>query len=530
MLAGAFCLCMLLAAFLVPAVPASAGEYQSPTPLPIPTVLLEPTSTPAPPPLPPTDTPLPAPAPPTLPPVIPASHTPAPQNTVAPPTFTPAPPTSTPPPHTATATLAPPESTFTYVATSTFAPTYTATRTRTSTATRTSTFSPTVTVTPTTTPSWLPPGPECKPQPGPITLKLPVPYIHQVIDLGQVDGNWACGPTSIAMVLAYFGKLPPWPEYQASQSPGVSATAVPAGALRVSPRITRTTASDTDFVPYVTSVYTYSGHSYSATAADPRGRRVAGLYGTICPSGLADWGRMAQVLEWHGLSSKRISPTWDSVVAALKRGHPVILGNGLTPAGHILVVIGYAPHQQLIVNDPYGNRFSAGYGGTSGEGLFYPWNCSRTRVALEVIGTYVSPTPTSKPSPTGQAAPSSAAARDVAIASLPASPAPISPALALPSTPTASDSSPEVRVDEREELSAEAGPAVAPSESARQSVIEGKSSDASGEGNQPQHWMTVSLLCVVVVAGVLGSERPRRGRTAVRGGSAAGADDAEGDV
>jgi|GEM_PF-3790388 len=39
-------------------------------------------------------------------------------------------------------------------------------------------------------------------------VELPVPYVHQVHDAPQwFDGGWSCGPTSMVMVLAYFGRL-----------------------------------------------------------------------------------------------------------------------------------------------------------------------------------------------------------------------------------------------------------------------------------------------------------------------------------
>ena len=41
---------------------------------------------------------------------------------------------------------------------------------------------------------------------------LPMPYISQLWHTGVAfNGNWACGPTSVAMVLAYYGRLNPWP-------------------------------------------------------------------------------------------------------------------------------------------------------------------------------------------------------------------------------------------------------------------------------------------------------------------------------
>jgi hypothetical protein len=158
-----------------------------------------------------------------------------------------------------------------------------------------------------------------------------------------------------------------------------------------------------DFAPYVTSVYTYNGHTYSATARDPRGNMLAGLYGTICPTGLASWSAMRSVLEWHGLNGTQIAATWDGVVGALKRGHPVLLGNMLTAEGHILLVVGYTQDGNLVVNDPYGNRFVPGYGANNGERVVYPWKRTTARTAVEVVGVY--PPPTNTPTPTSTSTP-----------------------------------------------------------------------------------------------------------------------------
>jgi hypothetical protein len=226
-------------------------------------------------------------------------------------------------------------------------------------------------------------------------VSLPVPYIHQVNDTApEGDGNWACGPTTVAMSLAYFGKLQPWSQYAAADR------LVPAAPNLVPS--TPKPITGADFAPYVTNEYTNNGHTYSALARDPRGNLLAGLYGTIAPTGFASWQTMVSVLQWHGLSSNYVSVDWDSIVGALKRGHPVILGNELTSAGHILLVVGYTPDGNLVVNDPYGNRFAQGYGANDGHGVLYPWKRITPRHALEVVGVYPppSPTPTKTASPT----------------------------------------------------------------------------------------------------------------------------------
>ncbi|MGA7729744.1 MAG: C39 family peptidase [Chloroflexia bacterium] len=322
----------------------------------------------------------PDPATPTLTPPLEAHPDTLPPTSTSSPTTLEQPPTSTsthaPPSATPTNTLTP---TATATATATSTSTSTPTTIRTSTATRTATVTTTITSTTTPTPSWLPPGPECYVKPGKPVLTLQVPFIHQVYDIVSADGNWACGPTSVAMVLAYYGKLQPWQD--------------------TAPENLKPTEGS-QFAPYITEVYTSSNHTYGVLAADPQGKKVAGLYGTICPTGLADWSQMKRVLEWHGLNSKHIPLSFEGVKAALTRGHPVLIGNDLTPAGHVLVAIGYTANNQLIVNDPYGNRFASGYGSTGGKSLSYSWKCLRPTNALEVIGTYPPPaTPTSTPGP-----------------------------------------------------------------------------------------------------------------------------------
>ena len=259
----------------------------------------------------------------------------------------------------------------------------------------------------------MPPGPECSEKPGKTVLKLDVPYIHQVLDVTGADGNWACGPVSVAMVLAYYGKLEPWSDYLADQAASATAatplTASPTAA-RLRPEMELSEVA-LNFAPYVTSVYTADGHLFNTLAPGPNGERIAGLYGTICPTGLADWSRMRSVFAWNDLKVQQTTASWEGVVAALKRGHPVLIGNDLTAVGHVLVAVGYTDKQQLIVNDPYGNRMAPGYGSTNGNEVIYPWACTRARVALEVTGTYPPPVrPTRTPTATATGIPATATA------------------------------------------------------------------------------------------------------------------------
>lgn len=249
-------------------------------------------------------------------------------------------------------------------------------------------------------------------------VSLKVPYIHQVNDTAaHGDGNWACGPTSVAMALAYYGKLEPWETVMQGRT---AAAAAPSGS-------SSRQLAGMDFAPYVTNVYTYNGRTYSATARDPKGNMLAGLYGAICPTGLASWSAMRSVLEWHGLTGTQIAATWDGVVGALKRGHPVLLGNMLTSDGHILLVVGYTQDGNLIVNDPYGNRFEQGYGANNGERVLYPWKRTTARTAVEVIGVY--PPPTKTPTPT---ATSTATSTSTPIPTATNTPTPVVTFIAIP--------------------------------------------------------------------------------------------------
>jgi hypothetical protein len=195
------------------------------------------------------------------------------------------------------------------------------------------------------------------------------------------------------MTLAYYGKLLPWGQYAAEIEADANGTDPP-------PRSPSRSLNGRDYAPYIYNGYSHNGRSYTSASLDASGRPMSGLYGTICPTGLASWQMIQSVLSSHGLSSTYVAVSFDGVVAALKRGHPVILGNELTAAGHILVVIGYTTDGSLLVHDPYGNRFEAGYGGNYGGGVLYQWKRTTARRALEVIGVYPPPPPGPRPTRT----------------------------------------------------------------------------------------------------------------------------------
>lgn len=62
------------------------------------------------------------------------------------------------------------------------------------------------------------------------------------------------------------------------------------------------------------------------------------------------------------------------IVAEIDSGYPFTFCNGLTTAGHIVVINGYeANNRTMIVNDPYGNKNTGIYPSLNGKGVKYDW-------------------------------------------------------------------------------------------------------------------------------------------------------------
>ena len=241
------------------------------------------------------------------------------------------------------------------------------------------------------------------PKAGAAVKDLPMPYISQLWHTGVgFDGNWACGPTSIDMVLAYYGRLAPWPfpSGLAKSSPQDRLSAHMAGAE----------ASKLDLMDghlygqYVTTAFTYNGHTFNAPGTDPAGHRVQGLYGAIVGNtSLAQWDDMISVLGLYDIQTDYIPVTWSAITAQISKGYPVVLGTTLTPSGHILVARGYTANGYLLVNDPYGNRFGPyGYGEADGGDAAYAWKKIPAKLAMVTRGTI---TPPATPTPTASATP-----------------------------------------------------------------------------------------------------------------------------
>ncbi|HMA36096.1 MAG TPA: C39 family peptidase, partial [Chloroflexia bacterium] len=221
---------------------------------------------------------------------------------------------------------------------------------------------------------------------------LPVPYISQVWDTGVAfNGSWACGPTSVDMVLAYYGRLTPWP-FTAGQARLSAEDQLPLQAAGAEPG-SLDLQDGRLYGQYVIAPFTYKGRTFAAAGVDPAGHRVQGLYGTIVGNlALARWEVMIDVLNLYNIDTDYIPVSWNEITAQIAKGNPVMLGTALTSSGHILVARGYTANGYLIVNDPYGNRF-AGYGDDNGGNIAYPWKKLQAKLAMVLRGTITPPPP-----------------------------------------------------------------------------------------------------------------------------------------
>ena len=166
-----------------------------------------------------------------------------------------------------------------------------------------------------------------------------VPYIHQLWDTSDwFNGRCACGPTSATMALAAYGKLQPHPitisvPYSHQNSYGFYVAE--------------------KFDPFQNTLYNAS--------PCPTGY---GMYGQTVKNGAGGREYIDAATTRFGVNGTwaQYQSTFDIVKLALDRGHLVILSTDLTGAGHIILVKGYTNNGQIIVNDPYGNKFAGNYG------------------------------------------------------------------------------------------------------------------------------------------------------------------------
>jgi len=201
-----------------------------------------------------------------------------------------------------------------------------------------------------------PPAPALDSPPEAELQDLPtMPYINQRWDTpDDFDGSWACGPTSMVMTVARFGRLAKWPI-----------------------QVSTPTSHNSDYGAYVAKKYCYkTGVCFDAMELDANGKHQAwGAWGW-CTDGSQAYGEsMVDYARRHDLQSELyMSPTFAKVQAELNAGKAVALSTQMFGYGHIIAVKGTTSDGRLIVNDPWGNATTDWSGDINGGDAKYTWS------------------------------------------------------------------------------------------------------------------------------------------------------------
>ena len=234
------------------------------------------------------------------------------------------------------------------------------------------------------------------PSPPVAEVNLEVPFIHQLWDTPNwFNGRWACGPTSTAMVLAFYGLLEPVRVQVAKPYPHTS-----------------------EYGWYVCNDFTHEGRRFNSRANLPKKGEAEGLYGTALAYVREAGGWVAVAGNESKDASRGILPilltfleplgktatvrtidassrrSEEMIKASLDKGNPVIISTRptLNPSisGHIIVIRGYYYDAKLdlygwIVNDPYGFK-SAGDIDLDGSNVVYLWSEMRPKYFYLISG------------------------------------------------------------------------------------------------------------------------------------------------
>jgi Divergent InlB B-repeat domain/Peptidase_C39 like family len=260
-------------------------------------------------------------------------------------------------------------------------------------------------------------------------VNLPVPFIHQMCDTpDNFNGCWACGATSAVMILAYYGKLAPWP---------------------FQPTYCGNNTPISNYGNYVSNSYSYDNNTFDTPTLAPitlddcniknaclegniTGLPAYGAYGYISSqdcttAGSAVANQAINFFKDHGLTSQEIPASEDKVKAELDAGYPVYASSQLWKDGHIIVIKGYttvgtsnpvsgpactpspssacsAQHVCYIVNDPWPCGYPAN--NRTGENYLYTWSQIRGDGTGYIVTAEGNPSPPpqtiSIPPPTSQ--------------------------------------------------------------------------------------------------------------------------------
>ena len=184
-----------------------------------------------------------------------------------------------------------------------------------------------------------------------------VPYIHQKYDTPDWhNGSGSCAPTTAAMALAYYNRLPYWDITCCCPYSHTS-----------------------HYGSYVADMYRYNGTYYNLAAIDEGGVNNAwGGYGFMWNGSNKPSNIMNTYIQNHNVTSIHDdTTTFAGVKAEINKNYPYPLCNTLSTSGHLILTVGYMNGQHtLIFNDPYGNKDSIntiGWPNYYGKNSYYDW-------------------------------------------------------------------------------------------------------------------------------------------------------------
>ncbi|RLE92711.1 MAG: hypothetical protein DRN04_09505 [Thermoprotei archaeon] len=204
---------------------------------------------------------------------------------------------------------------------------------------------------------------------------LEVPYINQKYDVPEwFDGRYSCGPTCVAMVLAYYGVLPPWPLNCSKPFPHESL-----------------------YGKYIVCKFKVGDFVFDERQPDASRMHYGyGIHGYVYEPGVgAVWSKIVELFKLFGFEAYvDTTPMWEELVAEINAGRPVILGTEITSSGHLVVAVGYTSDKGVVVNDPAGDK-SLGYFNYNGAKVIYDWpGVNNGRVNLKKIKVFITVRPT----------------------------------------------------------------------------------------------------------------------------------------
>jgi PKD repeat protein/Tol biopolymer transport system component len=178
------------------------------------------------------------------------------------------------------------------------------------------------------------------------------PYLHQMYDTPDWHhGSGSCAPTTAAMALAYYNRLPYWDITVSSPSSHTS-----------------------HYGAYVADMYRYNEIYYNTVSQTSGGEDAWGGYGYMWGLGSPN-SYMATYIQNHDVTSVHsTTTTFAEVQSEIDQSYPIPICSLLSTAGHLTLTVGYVNGQHtLIFNDPYGDKNDGSWPNYYGKDSYYDW-------------------------------------------------------------------------------------------------------------------------------------------------------------